>query len=327
MAEHQLERETGFKDYWGVLRRRAGLFTGVALPILTIGLLLAFGLTPVYQSEGVLLVEQSEVPEYLVRSAVPEAAGERVRGITQRVLTSENLLPIIERYGLYPEHAGDLEQAERAMRRAITIGAEDPASLRNLIGNPDNPIAFHVRYRHTDPVTAQRVADDLLELYLRENQRARQELAAETSAFLAAQARRLEEEIAAREAELARFKRDNAGRLPELSTMNLQLLDRTERDLEQVEAEIRMLREQQQLYEAELAQLSPYTVVTDELGNAVLSPRDRLKMLQRSFVQLSATYTQDHPDVQKTRREIEALSAQTGLPGIDRTILQTELNF
>src|SRR5690606_11470142 len=207
-----------------------------------------------------------------------EAAGERVRGITRRVLTEENLREIVARYGLYPASA-DPEQAERQLRRSIVVGAEDPATLRNLIGNPENPIAFHVRVRHTDPLTAQRVADDVIELYLSENQRARAELASATSEFLAAQAARLEREIAEREAELARFKRDNSGRLPELSTMNLQLLDRTERDLEQVEAEIRMLREQQQLYEAELAQLSPYTVVTDELGNAVLSPRDRLKML------------------------------------------------
>jgi uncharacterized protein involved in exopolysaccharide biosynthesis len=41
---------------------------------------------------------------------------------------------------------------------------------------------------------------------------------------------------------------------------------------------------------------------------------------------MSAIYTQDHPDVLKARREIEALSAQTGDPGIDQTILLTELN-
>jgi uncharacterized protein involved in exopolysaccharide biosynthesis len=47
--------------------------------------------------------------------------------------------------------------------------------------------------------------------------------------------------------------------------------------------------------------------------------------LQRQFVQLSATYSQDHPDILKLKREIDALSAQTGLPGIDANILQTEL--
>ncbi|HEX6998130.1 MAG TPA: hypothetical protein VF322_08290 [Gammaproteobacteria bacterium] len=320
------ERELTFKDYIAVFKRRGGLFFAIAAPIITIGVLLAFGLPPIYESTGVLLVEQSEVPEHLVRSAVPDYPGERVRAITERVLTEENLAEIVERYGLYPERAADPESQVRELRRSIAITAEDPASLRNLIGNPENPIAFRVTFRHGDPQTAQRVADDLIKLYLSENFRARRELAQGTSAFLAEQARMLEQEIAKREAELARFKSKHAGTLPELSNMNMQLLDRTERDLQDVESEIRTLRERVSLYESELAQLSPYTTVLDDQGNPILSPRDRLKMLQRTYVQLSAIYTQDHPDVQKTKREIDALSAQTGLPGIDRSILQTELN-
>src|SRR5690606_5527164 len=76
----------------------------------------------------------------------------------------------------------------------------------------------------------------------------------------------------------------------------------------------------------ELAQLSPYAVVLDEQGNAILSPTDRLKMLQRQFVRDSAIYSQDHPDILRLRREIETLSAQTGVSGIDRSILETALD-
>lgn len=69
-----------------------------------------------------------------------------------------------------------------------------------------------------------------------------------------------------------------------------------------------------------------YAVVLDEQGNAILSPTDRLKMLQRQFVRDSAIYSQDHPDILRLRREIETLSAQTGVPGIDRSILETALD-
>src|SRR5690606_23374968 len=44
------------------------------------------------------------------------------------------------------------------------------------------------------------------------------------------------------------------------------------------------------------------------------------------FVRDSAIYSQDHPDILRLRREIEALSAQTGLPGLDRDILETALD-
>jgi polysaccharide biosynthesis transport protein len=318
--------ELTFKDYIAVVKRRGMLFAGIGAPILTIGIALAFGLPPVYESSALLLAEQSEVPEYLVRSTIPNFPDERVRRITDRVLTEDNLAGIIERRDPYPElSAQDPDSAVREMRRNLITGAEDPALLRELLGSSDN-IAFRIGFSHSSPETARGVASDLMNLYLTENQRARQELATETLGFLTAQATRLEREIAAKEVELAAFKRDNAGRLPELSNMNMQLLDRTERDLEAVEAEIRMLRERVTLIESELGQLSPYAAVVDEQGMTLLSPADRLKMLQRQYAQASSRYSQDHPDIARLRREIDALSAQTGLPGIDRSVLETTLS-
>jgi uncharacterized protein involved in exopolysaccharide biosynthesis len=320
------DRELSFKDYIAVVKRRAMLFFGISAPILTVGIALAFGLPPIYESSGVLLVGQSEVPEYLVRSTVPAFPEERVRMITQRVLTDDNLTRIIEKYDLYPELMQTTpSEALRQMNSSLRVAAEDPASLTNLIGSTANTIAFTVTFSDASPRVARDVASELVSLYLSENQRARQELASDTQDFLAEQARRLEIEIAAKESEIAQFKEQHSGSLPELSNMNMQLLDRTERDVEAVEAEIRSLRERRALFESELAELSPYALVYDQSGNPVLSPRDRLKLLQRSFVQSSAVYSQDHPDVLRIRREIDALSTQTGLPGIDPSILRTEL--
>ena len=57
----------------------------------------------------------------------------------------------------------------------------------------------------------------------------------------------------------------------------------------------------------------------------MLSAADRLQLLQREFIQLSARYSPDHPDVQKTKREIQALAAQTGLPGFSGGVMEAEL--
>lgn len=317
--------ELSFKDYLGVLKRRGMLFVGIAAPIITLGVALAFGLPPVYESSAVLLAEQGEVPEYLVRSTIPDFPEERVRRITDRVLTDENLATIVAERNPYPERATS-DEAVREMRRNLITGVEDPAQLRELLGSTEEAVAFRVGFAHSSPETARGIASDLVNLYLTENQQARQELAADTLAFLTTQAQRLEQEIATKEAELAQFKRDNAGRLPELSDMNMQLLDRTERDLEAVETEIRTLRERMRLIESELGQLSPYAPVINEQGIAMLSPADRLKVLQREYAQASARYSLDHPNVTRLKREIDALSAQTGLPGLDRAVLQSTLD-
>ena len=117
----------------------------------------------------------------------------------------------------------------------------------------------------------------------------------------------------------------NAGALPELAESNLQMLDRAGRDLDAVEQEIRTLRERQQLYTSELALLSPSATVLNDQGAPVLSPYDRLKVLQREYLQLSSIYSADHPDVQQIRRELEALGESTGLPAFDRATLESEL--
>ena len=321
--QERIDSELGFKDYIAILKRRGMLFLLIAAPIVTIGVALAFRLPAVYESVGVLLVEQSEVPEYLVRSTIPDFPNERVRRITDRVLTEENLQRIVDEHAVYPELSA--QEAVREMRRSIISGAEDPDMLPTLVASNENTIAFRVGFGHSGPDTAHAVARDLVSLYLSENQRARQELARETLAFLEAEAQRLEAQMTAREAELADFKRENAGRLPELSDMNLQLLDRTERDLQDVGTEIRNLRQGVSMLETELSQMSPNAVVLNEQGQPMLSPEDELKMLQRRYVQSSAVYSQDHPDILRLRREIDALAAQTGLPALDRSILESSL--
>lgn len=322
--EDRVDTELGFKDYLGILKRRGLLFLLIAAPILTIALALAFRLPTLYESTGILLVEESEVPEDLVRSTIANLPEERVRRITERVLTEENLTAIVERHDPFPML--EPREAVRELRSNIVTGAEDPALLTSLIAAGPNVIAFHVGFRHASPEVAHAIAEELVDLYTSENQRARQELAAGTLSFLQAEAKRLEEQIAEREKALAEFKRANAGRLPELADMNMQLLEQTEQDLLAADNEIRSLRERISLLESELAGLSPYSVVLDENGNQLLSPADRLKMLQRQYVRDSAIYSQEHPNIVRLQREIEALSAQTGLPGFDRATLESVLS-
>lgn len=322
--EDKVDTELGFKDYLGIIKRRGMLFFLVAAPILTIALALAFRLPTVYQSAGILLVEESEVPDDMVRSTVANLPEERVRRITERVLTDENLAVIVERHDPYPMREPD--EAVRELRRNVVTGAEDPALLPSLIAAGPSVIAFHVGFRHSSSDIAHAIADELVSLYTSENQRARQELATGTLTFIQAEAQRLADQIAEREAALADFKSRNAGRLPELADMNMQLLSQTEQDLQAAENEIRSLRQSISLYESELAQLSPYAAVIDENGNQLLSPADQLKMLQRQFVRDSAIYSQDHPDIIRLQREIDALSAQTGLPGMDRPTLESALS-
>jgi succinoglycan biosynthesis transport protein ExoP len=71
--------------------------------VLALALLAAFFWPPTYRSTGTILIEQQKMPEDFVRSAVSSYADQRVQVISQRAMTSANLLEIISKYNLYSD--------------------------------------------------------------------------------------------------------------------------------------------------------------------------------------------------------------------------------
>ena len=325
MAEEHEAPQPGL-DVFEILRRRGALLLGVAAIVVLVGVAIAYRSTPLYSSRGVLLAELPTV-ERAVRSSVPNNPESRVTIITQRVLTNDNLQKIIDDNGLYPDLAGMPAEARNRIIDNLKWSAEDPQILESLLGTtrPESALAFSIQFSDPSPRVARDVASDLVALYLEENRAARREQAAEAIRFLNQEARRLDEEIAEREERIAEFKSQNAGALPELAETNLQALDRVSRDIDAVEQEIRTLRERQDILSTELAQLSPSATVLNDQGAPILSPQDRLKALQREYLQLSSIYNANHPDVLRKRREIQALADSEGVPAFDRPMLESEL--
>lgn len=313
-----------FGDFLGVLKRRGRLLWSVVALVVLAGVWIAYRMPPTYASSGILLAEQPEVPEHVVRSTVPYDRDDRVRIITQRVLTNGNLARIIDEQQLYRPLETGSPAALEEFRAHLALGAEDPDILENLLGpsRAADSMAFSITFTDPSPNVAREVARSLVALYLEENQRARREQAEGTTRFLIDEASRLEAEIATREERLAVFKREHAGSLP--ADVDRQLADRMERELAVAEQEIRSLRERRDLAGSALAQLSPNAPVVDENGRAILGADERRTLLERRYTQLSAVYSQDHPDVQKVRRELDALRS-AGVSAAGNGALQSEL--
>ncbi|HUO67316.1 MAG TPA: hypothetical protein VMV37_07260 [Gammaproteobacteria bacterium] len=326
-----VEQDVTIRDYVRVFKRHIKAFCFTAAPLLTIGVGITFGLPAIYQSTGTILVEQQDVPDFLVRSTVTSNPEDRIRIITESVLKPENLADMVKRYQLAP--SGDAEAIHDAVaeiRSNVGIESLETDVLKNLTGkfageNTPESVAFSISYTDKTPKRAYEIAKELIELYQNENTRARKEIAGDTRAFLDREGARLDAEIAKKAGEIADFKAKNAKSLPELEKSNLDTMDRTDKELQDVEREIRSLREQQSLLSSALAQLSPYSITMDQNNNPILGPQDRLKSLQRQYVQLSATYGQDWPDVKKVKREMDALAKTVGLQGTDRANLEVEL--
>ncbi len=308
--EEGLLANISFRD---VIKRRLplGMFALSSLLLVTIGA--ALGLPSVYQSRAVILIEQQEIPQDLVRSMVTSFADQRIQVISQRVLTNANLSSIIEKYDLYAKDRKDkpLETVVEEMRDDIAVtpisaDVVDPKQGRAVQAT----IAFDLSFQSERAETAQRVANELVSLFLNENLRQRQETSTQTLNFLTEEGEKLRKQVADVEERLAKFKERNHDQLPELQSINLEMKNRLESDIRQVDNQISSLEQQRVYLESELAQQQPNSMLYSTTGERILGTPDRLKVLETEFTQLAARYGAGHPDVLSMRRELEALRAE-----------------
>jgi succinoglycan biosynthesis transport protein ExoP len=255
---------------------------------------------PTYRSTATILIEQQEVPTDFVRSAVTSYADERVQVISKRVMTSANLIGIIDKYKLYP---GD---RDRATREALVDRMHNDIKLDMIPADVVDPrqgratkatIAFSVSYYSRSPVMAAQVANELTTLYLSENIESRKQLAADTASFLKDESNRLGQRVAELESKIATFKSANGADLPENAQLNMQALERSHEELRTIETRMQTLDQQLIYLDAQLAQLSPSMI-------------DRLKVLQDELASAQARFTPAHPDVMHLKGEIAELQAE-----------------
>ena len=309
----------GLGEYVEALKRRKKSAIVIALSVMVIGFVITFLLPNTYRSTATILIEQPEVPPGLVPTTVTTFAAQQLNYITQRVMTRSNIAGIIEKFDLYPDKREYMptlmlvEDVQDAMHiDLVDVQASDSQ------GRPvTQTIAFSLGFDDPDPEMAQKVTNELVSLYLAENVRARTVQTAETSEFLQAEVDRLDEEVRQIESEIAAFKQENEGALPEQAALNMQMMQRTDSELLSLQRQLESIEESRILIQAQLAQLNPMAPSILPDGSAVVSPADQLRALQTQLAVLEGRYSPDHPDIVRTRREIQALEQDLGVSGVD----------
>jgi uncharacterized protein involved in exopolysaccharide biosynthesis len=181
--------------YFEVLKNRKFYALIPLFVVFTIGFAVAMLWPPTYRSEGKILVESQQIPVDLVRPTVTATATERIMTIEQRVMTRDNLLKIVDKYGMFANQRDSLSRTEILdLMRENTI--LQPAVIAPQ-GQPTNlTVAITVGFTDRRPDIATKVANELITLFLDEDARSRTTRATETTKFLAQEADKLKSELA-----------------------------------------------------------------------------------------------------------------------------------
>lgn len=300
-------------DYISIAWRRKYLIVVPFVLVLTITVVTMNVLPPVYRSTGTILVESQQIPQELIQSTVTSFAEERIQIIRQRIMTSQQLFDIINKFDLYADTIRTTPRSEilAEMRDRILIeqvSADIGGSRRRVA----TTIAFTVSFEHQTPAIAQKVANELVTLFLAENIKSRTERAEETSRFLRRESERLGAEIAKMEGEIAAYKQENEGSLPESLRLNLERVVTLKSIMLESERELNELNERRKLLLIDLATIESQGVTQSSLSEQQQRQKEELKRLQTQFISLSARYGPEHPDVKAIKRQIAAFESEYG---------------
>jgi polysaccharide biosynthesis transport protein len=297
---------------WLAIRRRRRPLLLVTGGVLLLTVLVACFWPPLYSATGTILIEQQELPTELVRSTVSSYASERVQVISQRVMTTENLMGIIQRYDLYPKlrRTRPREEVIKEMRHDTKLEMISADVIDPRDGHPTKAtIAFSLSYSSPSAELASKVANELVSLYLQQNIESREQSSRDAAVFLTGESARLDKEIRGLRANIADFKEKHEEELPELTQFNEQRATHTDEEIRDTDSQLRSLEQQVTYLDAQLAVINPTAQVYTSTGERVQSPEDRLKYVRAEYARVSALYSPDYPDVKRLKREMEGLEA------------------
>ncbi|MEO8339204.1 MAG: Wzz/FepE/Etk N-terminal domain-containing protein [Nitrospirota bacterium] len=304
-----------FQDYVAMFHRRRTLIVLTGGVLLGLSLAVAFLWPPVYKSMATILIEEQEIPSELVHSTITSYADQRIETIKQQVMSRTTLWKVVEQYNLYAglDRSNHVEEVVKRFTKDIAVEVIS-ADVKDKRTQQKATIAFTVAYQSSSPELAQKIASELTHLFLGENLKSRERQAQETTSFLQQEADNLSKHIGKVDDKIAALKHRAKGALPELMSLNQQLMDQADRELTDIDQQVRSLEERKNYLEGELATINPNTPIMSVTGERILDSVERLRALRAEYTGASANLAPSHPDIMKMKQEIEALEKETGQP-------------
>jgi len=302
MSEFEAVEPAGFQleDAIEILERWKWWIVAGALVGAVLGMVLFLVLPPSYESTTTILVEPQQVSEDFVRPTMSQEVGYQINSLRHRVTGFKSLNQLIENLGesrFDPDGNSTREQLMRVIRNSLSIEIDQ---RRNSA-----PV-FEIAYASADPELAADVAREVAELFISENIKDRTRQAESTTQFLDRELDRIRAEVSEQEKQLGTFRAERMGSLPEQLEANLRALDRFNFELaNNLEAQAAASQRIALIHrQAEgVRSGAPGSSAPSNLAEALRDARQRLFDAER-------VYTDEHPNVQHLKAQIERLENQ-----------------
>ena len=298
------QRELTQADYIAILKRRWVLITVLAL----IGAPLAYGVSRFlpnrYKSQTLVLVEPPTVPKEFVPPVITTEINERLASMQEEILSRTRLEPIIHQYGLYSTDVNRVapDALVARLQKDIEITPIEPMAETRSQELP----GFRIIVTLDNPRTAQEVCSAVTHMFIEESLRLRQQRSEDTTQFIAQQLVDAKAKLDEQDTKLAAFKSRYIGSLPDEEQGNLNLLMGLTSQLDAATQALARAQQDKSFAESMLAQ-QVGAWQSAQSGSSPETVDMQLTLLQTQLANLQSKYTDDYPDVIKTKSAIAAL--------------------
>jgi polysaccharide chain length determinant protein (PEP-CTERM system associated) len=315
-------RPPDIEDYIDILRRYRSWIVGPTFAGLVIAVVVAFLWPDTFISTAVMRITPQQISERLVPSNISTQMAERLLAMEQQIESRTQLQELIQRpsLNLYPKERQrkPMEDVIEEMRKAIKI-----TILESGAGQAQQKFAsaFEISFSYSDRYKAQAVVRELVSKFTEETNNQLRQQANTTTQFLNDQLASAKENIDRLDAEMAKFKTENAGRLPDqlqsilqaVNTLELQQqslnesINRDAQDKMMLETQLQNLQHESTFIGSNLEQTAAREQVKNEhiiqLNNKIMDLDTKLSALRQS-------YKEDHPDIRAMKAQLSVLKQQ-----------------
>jgi polysaccharide chain length determinant protein (PEP-CTERM system associated) len=226
----------------------------------------------------------------------------------EQIVRSESVLSQISReFGLYPKKNGSMpDQALADMRSKVIVKMAGGDELRH---NEPRFVSFRVGFEGRDRDQVVKVANRLVELFIRSASASRERRVQEVAGFIDAELQPLKKKLDAQLQKIRDYKEGVVNALPEQAATNLRLLETLQTQSMQKADAIANDEARRAAIADELNELEKHGALDTIEPRVEQSPAEkRLAELQIQFQEMQTRYSADHPELRRVKKEIADLS-------------------
>ncbi len=295
------------KRYWRIALGPAVVLCGLITTF-------AIAVPDYYSASSLLYIQPQRVQTKIIREPDEREMRSRLDSIVQEILSRPRLRAIIEKFDLYPSMRGPkgIESAIYTLRTKIKITpVKSPTGLELLQ-------TFRLTFTHGNPETAYRVTQAVTNLFIEESLLSRRTEIQSTEEFIDAQLYDARKKLEETEAKVQKFISGNFKQLPEHLNAAIARLENLQAQLTTNAQMLSANTVRRQNLETELASARRNAGGVSAAETST-DPNEAVAQLESALVVLQSKYSDEHPDVIKTKQRINALKNQLDQSGVSKT--------